>query len=73
MDVSGYLRSLIGASGYLVLVKFGGIVRLIESSGFFRCGVDISGNLRLNGFFKFWFGVRVIYYRVFLLTTGGGK
>ena len=72
-DVSGYLKSLIGTSGYLVLMEFGGIVRLVEFSGFLRCGVDISGNLRLSGFFKFWFRVRVVYYRAFLLAMGGGK
>ena len=72
-DVGGYLRSLIDASGYLVLVKFGGIVRSVKSSGFFRYGVDISGNLRLNKFFKFQFRVKVVYYRAFLLAIGGGK
>ena len=64
MDVDGYSRSLADVSGYLVSV---------ESSGFLRCGVDIGGNFRLGGFFKFWFGVRVIYYRAFLLAMGGGK
>ena len=60
-------------SGYLVSVKFSGIVRSVESSKFLRYGVDISGNFRLSRFPKFWFGVRVIYYRVFLLVIGGGK
>ena len=48
----------------------------MESGGFLRCGIDISGNLRLmdlSGFLKFWFRVRVVSYRAFLLTTGGGK
>ena len=27
----------------------------------------------LSGFFKFWFGVRVVFYRAFLFITGGGK
>ena len=48
----------------------------MESGKFLRYRVDISGNLRLmdlSRFFKFWFRVRVIYYRAFLLTMGGGK
>ena len=73
IDVSRYSKSLADVSGYLISVKFGGIVRSVKSSGFFRCGVDISGNLRLSGFFKFWFGVRVVYYKAFLLVMGGGK
>ena len=64
------------ASGYLILVKFSGIIKLVESSGFLKCGVDISRNFRLmdlSKFLKFRFGVRVVYYRAFLLATGGGK
>ena len=64
IDVGGYFRSLVNVGGYLILVEFSGIVRY---------GVDISGNLRLNRFLKFWFGVKVVYYRVFLLIMGGGK
>ena len=45
----------------------------MEFGGIVRCGVDISRNLRLGKFLKFWFRVRVIYYRVFLLIIGGGK
>ena len=52
-DVSRYSRSLADVGGYLVLVEFGGIVRLVKSSGFLRYGVDIGGNFRLSGFFKF--------------------
>ena len=59
--------------GYLVLIKFSGIIRSVKSSEFLRYRVDISGNLRLGGFLKFWFRVRVIYYKAFLLTMGGGK
>ena len=61
---------------YLILVKFSGIIRLVESGKFLRYKVDISGNLRLmdlSGFFKFWFGVRVVFYKTFLFTTGGSK
>ena len=57
-------------------MEFSGIIRLVESSGFLRCGIDISRNLRLmglSGFFKFWFRVRAVYYRAFLLITGGSK
>ena len=60
-------------SGYLILVKFSRIVRLVKSSKFLKYGVDISGNLRLSKFFKFWFRVKVVYYRVFLLAIGGSK
>ena len=72
-DVGGYPRSLMDASGYLVLVEFGRIIKSVEFSKFLKCGVDISGNLRLSGFFKFQFRVKVVYYRAFLLATGGGK
>ena len=61
--------------------------RLVESSGFLRCRVDISRNLRLvdlsrnlrlvdlSGFprFYFRFRFRAVYYKVFLLIIGGGK
>ena len=57
VDVGGYPRSLMDASGYLVSVEFGGIVRSVESSRFF----------------KFRFRVRAVYYKTFLLATGGGK
>ena len=73
INVGGYSRSLIDASGYLVSVEFGGIIRSIKSSKFLRYGVDISRNLKLSKFFKFKFKVKVVHYRVFLLTTGGSK
>ena len=65
-------------SGIFILVEFGGILKLVESSGFLRCGVDISGNLRLvdlSRFPKFYFRFRfrAVYYKAFLLITGGGK
>ena len=34
-------------SGSLILVEFGKVFRLVESSRFFRYRVDISGNFRL--------------------------
>jgi hypothetical protein len=43
-------------SGNLILVEFGRILRLVESSGFLRRGVDIGRNLRLvdlSGFPRF--------------------
>ena len=76
VDIYGYFRSLIDVIRYVILVEFNGIIRLVESSKFLRCGVDISGNLRLmdlSGFFKFWFRVRVVSYKVFLLVIRGGK
>ena len=54
-------------------MKFGGIVKSVKSSGFLRYGVDIGRNLRLSGFLKFWFRVKVVYYRAFLLIMGGSK
>ena len=52
-DISGYFRSLVDVGRYLILVKFSGIVRSVESSKFLRCKIDIGGNLRLNKFPKF--------------------
>jgi len=46
-------RSLVDISRNLMLVEFGGILGLVESSGFLRRGVDISGNLRLVDFSGF--------------------
>jgi len=51
--ISGFL---IGISGNLILVEFGGILRLVELSGFFKYKMNISGNFRLvdlSGFFRF--------------------
>ena len=60
-------RFLIGISRNLILVEFGRIPRLVESSRFFGYRVDVSRNLRLR------FRVRATYYRVFLFITRGGK
>ena len=76
VDVYGYFRSLADVVRYLILVEFSGIIRSVESSGFLRYKMDISRNLRLmdlSRFFKFRFGVRVVFYRAFLLAMGGGK
>ena len=73
MDVSRYFRSLVDISKYFILVEFSRIVRLVKFSRFLRYRVDISGNFKLGKFPKFWFRVRVIYYKTFLLATGGGK
>ena len=54
-------------------MEFSGIVRLVEFSRFLRYKMDIGGNLRLGRFFKFWFRVKVVYYKAFLLTMGGSK
>ena len=50
------------AGGYFILVEF---------SGTLKYRVDISGNF--SGFPKFQFGVKVVYYKIFLFVTGGGK
>ena len=75
-DIYRYSRSLVDVIEYFILVKFSGIIRLVESGEFLRCRVDISGNLRLmdlSGFLKFQFRVRVVSYKTFLLAIGGGK
>ena len=75
-DVYRYFRSLVDVIKYLILVKFSGIIRLVESGKFLRYRIDINGNLRLmdlSGFFKFWFRVRAVSYRAFLFAMGGGK
>ena len=74
MNVSGYFRSVADVSRYSVLVEFGGILRLVESSGFLM--VDISGNLRLvdlSGFLRFLFRVITVGYKAFLLAARGSK
>ena len=40
-------------SGIFILVEFGGILGLVESSGFLRCRVDIGRNLRLVDLSRF--------------------
>jgi hypothetical protein len=40
-------------SGIFISVEFGRILRLVESSRFLRCRVDISRNLRLVDFSRF--------------------
>ena len=76
VDVGRYFRSLIDASRYLILIEFSGIIMLVKFNKFLRCKEDISRNLRLidfSKFFKFQFRVKVVYYKAFLLATGGGK
>ena len=53
VDVCRYFKSLVDVIRYLILVEFSGIIKLMESSGFLKCGVDISGNLRLIDFSRF--------------------
>jgi hypothetical protein len=63
-------------SRIFILVEFGRILRLVESGRFLRYRIDISRNLRLvdlSGFPRFQFRVRVVYYKAFLLITGGSK
>jgi hypothetical protein len=63
-------------SGIFILVEFGRILRLVESSRILRYRVDIGRNLRLvdlSRFPRFWFRVRAVYYKAFLLITGGSK
>ena len=53
VDVYRYFRSLVDIVRYLILVKFSGIIGLVESSGFLKCRVNINRNLRLMDFSKF--------------------
>ena len=53
MGFSGISRSLVDISGNFILVEFSKILRLVESSGFLRRGVDISRNLRLVDLSRF--------------------
>ena len=51
---------------------------MVESSRFLRCRVVLSGNLRLVDLsrfprFYFRFRFRAVYYKAFLLITGGSK
>ena len=60
MEFGRISRPLVDISGNLVLVEFGGILRLVELSRFLRCRVDISRNFRLvdpGRFPRFWFRV----------------
>ena len=72
-DVGGYSRSLADVSRYLISVKFSRIIKSVKFNKFLRCRVDINKNLRLSGFPKFWFRVKAVHYRAFLLAIGGGK
>ena len=59
-----------------MLIKFGGISKLVKSNKFLRCRVDISGNLRLidfSRFPRFQFGVRIVCYKIFLFIIRGSK
>ena len=76
VDIYGYFKSLVDVIRYLILVEFSGIIRSVKSGEFLRYKVDISRNLRLidlSGFSKFWFRVRVVFYRTFLLAIKGSK
>ena len=76
MEFSKFFRSLTDNIGNLILIEFGRTSKLVKSSGFFRQGVDISGNLRLinpSGFSKFQFRARVAHYRAFLYIIRGSK
>jgi hypothetical protein len=46
-------RSLVDISRIFILVEFSRILRLVESSGFLRCRIDISRNLRLVDLSRF--------------------
>ena len=55
-DVYRYFKSLVDIIRYLILIKFSGIIGLVESGGFLKYKIDISGNFRLmdlSGFFRF--------------------
>jgi len=51
--VGRILRRRVGIGGNLTLVEFSGIPRLVESSGFFRYGVDSYRNFKLVDYGRF--------------------
>ena len=64
MEFSRNFRFLTVINGNLVSMEF---------NGFLRRRVDFGKNLRLmdlSGFPGLWFGVKAIYYRVFLFIWG---
>ena len=78
MESSRFLRYRVDISRNLAFVEFSRILRLVESGGFLRYRVDISRNLKLVDLsrfprFYFRFRFRAVYYKAFLLITGGGK
>ena len=54
-------------------MEFSKIIKSVKSSRFLKYKVDISRNFRLSKFPKFQFRVRAVYYKTFLLITGGSK
>ena len=69
-------KFLIGVGKSLILIEFSGVPRLVKSNKFLKYRVDISGNLRLidlSKSFRFRFGVKAVYYKVFLLIIRGSK
>ena len=56
---------------YLISVEFNRILGSVEFNKFLKYRVDISGNL--SGFPRFWFKIKVVYYKAFLLIIRGGK
>ena len=78
VESSGFLRCRVDIGGSLAFIEFSGLPRLVESSGFLRYRVDIGRNLRLVDLgrfprFYFRFRFRAVYYKAFLLITGGSK
>ena len=76
MEFSRNFKSLIDVSGNFILMEFGGISMLVKFSKFLKHRVDISRNLRLidfSRFFRFQFKVKIVRYKTFLLIIRGGK
>ena len=71
LGFSGYSKFLLDISGYLISVKFSKILKSVKSGGFFKCKVGISGNF--SKFPRFRVGIKVVYYKAFLLITEGSK
>ena len=53
VDVYRYSRSLADIIKYLILVKFSGIIKSVESGRFLKYRVDINRNLRLIDLSRF--------------------
>ncbi len=67
MEFSRNFKFLTVINGNLILVEF---------SGFLRRKVDFGENIRLvdlNAFLRLWFGVKAIYYKIFLFAIKASK
>jgi hypothetical protein len=53
VEIGRIFGSLVDVGGNIIFIEFSRILRLVESGGFLRRGVDISRILRLVDFSRF--------------------